>query len=363
MDSLKINLKREIDESYDIVFGRNLFLQIAKELQGRCAIITDSHIKSLYGDALKTALEAEGVYAQLFVFEAGEKSKNIDTCMDIIRQMSSMKFGRDTVVVALGGGVVGDTAGFIASIFNRGVPYIQIPTTIVAQADSAIGGKTGVNTAHGKNLVGVIKQPIKVYVDIAILESLPDKELRNGLAETIKHGVIGDAGFFRYLEEHADRLLQKDPDALLYIAQQNARIKGQVVMKDPHEKGLRRIVNYGHTIGHALEKLSNYTLAHGDAISIGMMVAGRIAIALGYFSEEELERQKMLLQKMGLPVVLQEEFSDEAIIEATATDKKAKDGRARYVLPVSIGEIHSFDGDFATYVDNEIVIKAIQQTR
>lgn len=367
-DAIRINLVREVDDSYDIVFGINLFPQIAKELKesqlgSRYAIITDSNVEEFYGYSLGNALVNEGLDVKSFSFKAGEQSKDIETCMNIIGRMSELKYGRDSAILALGGGVVGDMAGFIAAIFNRGIPYIQIPTTIVAQADSSIGGKTAVDTKYGKNLVGAFKQPKKVYIDAATVLTLTEMEYKNGLAETVKHGIIQDKSFFNYLQENADSILERSIDSSLYIAKQNCRIKGSVVEQDPHEKGLRRILNYGHTVGHALEKLTDYKLLHGEAVSIGMMVAGRIANALGYFSDSELKQQEQLLLKMGLPTAVPEEISDEAIIEVTSVDKKAKDGRARYVLPVSIGRMHEFDGAYAIHIDTDVVEKAIQQTR
>ncbi|MBI2129085.1 3-dehydroquinate synthase [Candidatus Woesearchaeota archaeon] len=367
-NAMKISLVRKIDDSYDIVFGANLFAIIAKELKemkygSNYAIITDSNVKPLYGLSLKNALDGEGIKSDIFPFEAGEKNKTRETKIIIEDQMLEAGLGRDTIILALGGGVVGDLAGFIAATYCRGIHYIQIPTTILAQADSSIGGKTAVDTKHGKNLIGDFKQPKKVYIDVLMLETLGRMDVRNGLAETIKHGIIQDAEFFEYLEKNIDLLLEKDKKSLLYIAMQNCRIKGNVVEQDPNEKGLRRILNYGHTAGHAIEKLSCFKLAHGESVSIGMMVAGRIANLLGYFSEPELAQQEKLLQRVGLPTEIPKEISNEEIIEATAIDKKAQGSRARYVLPLAIGKMHEFDGAYATYVDNCVVLKALQKTR
>jgi len=366
--TIRINLRREVDESYDIVFGRNLFAQIAKDskespLGSRYAIITDSNVGLLYGDSLENSLKKEGLTVNTFSFEAGEQNKTRETKQEIEDKMLESGLGRDTVILALGGGVVGDLAGFIAATFNRGVPYIQIPTTLLAQADSSIGGKVAVDTTHGKNLIGAFKQPEKVYIDVATLETLTEKDYRTGLAETIKHGIIQDVEFFHYLQQNADSILGRASDFLLYIAKQNCRIKGNVVEQDPHEKGLRRVLNYGHTVGHALEQLSDFGLPHGEAVSIGMMAAGRISNILGYLSRLELAQQEQLLLKMGLPTLLPQRISIESIIEVTSRDKKAKGGRVRYVLPLSIGKMHEFDGVYASYVDIDIVIKALQQTR
>ncbi len=375
--SLRISLKREVDESYDLVFGENLFPQIAidlkqKPLGDKYAIITDSNVQKLYATSLENRLKDEGLIASTFSFEAGEPNKNITNCMKIMRDMSREKFGRDVAILALGGGVVGDMAGFIAAIYNRGVPYIQIPTTVLAQADSSIGGKTAVDTEFGKNLVGAFKQPEKVYLDILTLSTLTQRDYSSGLAETIKHGMIQDSVFFNYLFENIQLMNAKSPAFLLNIAKNNCRIKGTVVEIDPHEKSLRRILNYGHTAGHAIEKLSvdkfdreqsKKYLSHGAAISIGMMVAGRISNTLGYLSKEELDKQEFLLEKAGLPTTIPFGLINEDIIEVTSRDKKAKNGQARYVLPVAIGKMHDFNGTYATYVDNKVVLEALEKTR
>lgn len=364
---MRINLERNIDESYDIVFGEGLFPSIGEELKdmklGRYAIITDSNVGKLYGDDLKKVLRGNNVSTELFTFKAGEKSKNIGTCMEIMGEMSKNKYVRDSAILALGGGVVGDMAGFMAAIFNRGVPYIQIPTTVLAQADSSIGGKTAVDTEYGKNLVGAFKQPEKVYIDVSTLNTLPDKEFKSGLAETLKHGVIQDSEFLDFLDINHMQIMKRLPDYMEYIAKKNCEIKGNVVEQDPHEKGIRRILNYGHTVGHAIEKLSGYKLTHGEAVAIGMMVAGRIASYIGGLDPAYVEMQERALDNMDLPTKIPKEISDEEIIELTSMDKKAKDGKARYVLPSKLGEMNNFHGTYATYVHNDIVSAALKATR
>src|SRR3989338_1627575 len=365
---MRISLRREVDESYSIIFGNELFPQIAEDLRSepigsRYAIVTDSNVRELYAEPLEDTLRDRGLEVQTFSFVAGEKNKTIDSCMKVMGEMSHLKYGRDSAILALGGGVVGDMAGFMAAIFNRGIPYVQIPTTVLAQADSSVGGKTAVDTEYGKNLIGAFKQPERVYIDVATLRTLPERQYRAGLAETIKHGVIQDADFFRYLEENMHIVLQRSPESSLHIAKNNCRIKGNVVEIDPHEKSLRRILNYGHTVGHALERLSGYELFHGEAVSIGMMVAGRISNELGYFPEEDLECQERLLTAAGLPTKIPPSMTDGSIIAASSSDKKAKDSRVRYVLPVSIGRMHDFDGEYAGYVDDKVVIEALRRTR
>jgi len=365
---MKINIKKETDETYEIVFGNKLFPQIARDLKefslgSRYAIITDSNLELLYAEILKKELIDIGLKVEIFSFEAGEKNKTMETCMSIIREMSILNYGRDSAILALGGGIVGDMAGFIASMFNRGVPFIQIPTTILAQADSSIGGKTAVNTKFGKNLIGSFKQPKKVYIDISILKTLSEKEVRTGLAETIKHGIIQDADFLNYLQENIEQIFDKSEEALSYISKTNCKIKGNIIEIDPFEKGLRKIVNYGHTVGHAIEILGDFKLSHGEAISIGMMVAGRISNILGDFSKEDLEIHENLLIQAGLPIKIPLEISNQSIIEVTFRDKKAENKRAKYVLPISLGKMNPFDGSYATYVEEDVIIQALEQTR
>lgn len=365
----RIQLQRQVDDSYDIVVGWRLFDRIATDLRemnlgSKYAIITDSNVYRYWAAELDACLSGAGLETKIFQFPAGEQSKTPATCIDIMGEMSKARFGRDSVVLALGGGVVGDMAGFIAAIFKRGVPYVQIPTTLLAQADSSIGGKTAVDTEQGKNLVGAFKQPKVVYIDVHPLSTLPVKELRNGLAETIKHGIIQDEAFFEFIKDSLEGILRRDIEVLKYLAKKNCFIKGTVVEQDPNENGLRRILNYGHTIGHALEKLSDYRLSHGEAVSIGMMVAGRIALALG--NDFPLARQEQLLLRAGLPTKILPSiagFSDEDIVRATLTDKKAKDGRARYVLPVAIGRMREFGGEYAIPVKGEVVMQALKETR
>ncbi len=364
-----IRIKPDGYKPYDVVFGDDLSARVAKEQRERWlastkfAILTDSNVKELYASPLEEALKAEGLDVNVFTFEAGEQNKSIETCVCIIGKMTELGYGRDSVILNVGGGVVSDLGGFIASTFNRGFPYINIPTSLVGRVDASVGGKTAVNTVHGKNLIGVIKQPAGVYVDVSALKTLSGEEFPYGMSETIKHAIILDAGFFDYLLENSGLILQRDPGTLLYVVKQSCIIKGKIVERDPkEEKGPRMVLNYGHTTGHTLEKSTNYKLPHGAAVSVGMMAAGRIAVMLGYFSQSELARQEQLLLRFGLPVTIPEEISAEAIIKATV-DKKAAGGRARYALPSSIGRMNEFGGAYATFVDNGIVKAALHATR
>ena len=363
-ETLRITLESNIDESYDIIFGARLFSRIAEDLAGlklgsSYAIITDSNVAGLYGNEMLQAMARKKIRGDIFAFPAGEQNKNVDTCVSLLNDLQRSEHGRDSWIIALGGGVVGDVAGFVAAIHLRGVPYIQVPTTLLAQADASIGGKTGVNTAQGKNLVGAFNQPKRVYMDVSTLETLSKEEYRNGLAETIKHAVVYSSDFFEYLENNIQPILQLNENSLIALARMNCSIKGRVVQRDPRETGIRRILNYGHTIGHALELASGYTLSHGACVSRGMMVEGKIAHDLGYFSREDMKRQEDLLVKSGLPIYIPRDIDSSALIKATRSDKKNFAGKVRYSLPQAIGRMHQFDGTYATAVDDAVVRHAL----
>lgn len=366
---IRINLERKIDESYDIIFGKGLFHPLAtylteSKLGSQYALITDTNILPLHGHDLARVLHSHGLRVDTFALPAGEQNKRIEECLKIMEAMAHKGYGRDSAVVALGGGMVGDMAGFVAAIYNRGIPFVQVPTTVLAQADAAVGGKTGVDTDYGKNLLGAFKQPTRVFVDVTTLQTLSAPEYRNGLAETIKHGIIADRGFFEFLETNMDPIKGRSLDSALAIAELNCRIKGKVVEQDPHERGLRRVLNYGHTFGHALEQHTGYTLPHGQCVAIGMMVAGRIAHQLKLFPAEDLARQETLLKKAGLPTTIPAQYrgAQAELIAATVRDKKAKNGVARYCLPKRIGEMHSFGGSYVTPVEQGYVEEAVAAT-
>lgn len=365
---MRIVLKREIDESYNLLFDVG-FPEIAVDIKKRgfckkLAIVTDTNVGSIYAKKLKSILNSKGFDAKVFTFKAGEKNKTWKTGGELLNQMAKAKYGRDSCIISLGGGVVGDVAAFVASVTRRGVPCVQIPTSNLAMVDSSIGGKTGVDLEAGKNLAGTIAQPAVVYFNFKILEGLGKRTYRAGLAEIVKYGVIHDSGLFKYMEKNADLILKRDMKALSHITKKSCWIKGTVVEKDPDEKGLRMILNYGHTVGHAVEKLSNYKLPHGECVSIGMMAAGSVAIALKTgFTKKDLERQGALLEKLGLPVKIPKNISTKKIIEATSIDKKAKEGKVRYCLASGIGKMSRFGGAYVTPVKVSIAAKAINQTR
>jgi 3-dehydroquinate synthase len=269
--------------------------------------------------------------------------------------MLKHKVGRDGAVIALGGGVVGDVAGYVSATYNRGIPYIQVPTTLVACVDSAVGGKTGVDTPHGKNLIGAFHQPWRVYIDVNTLKTLPENEIRGGLAEVIKYGVIKDEKFFGFLEKNIKRVFSFNTGALIHIVKRSCEIKGEVVELDEKESNLRKILNFGHTIGHAIENLSGYKISHGEAISMGMVAEGKIAVELGLWQKDELERLISLLKRAGLPVNLPTTLDLKQMMDTMKLDKKARGGKIEMVLPRRIGEMAKINGSYGIKIEEGIM--------
>ncbi|MEK7673029.1 MAG: 3-dehydroquinate synthase [Patescibacteria group bacterium] len=299
------------------------------------AIITDSKVKKIWGTALHKSLIKNGIEAELFDFKEGEKSKTLTTVEKLADQLVEKNFDRKDAIIALGGGVVGDLAGFLAAIYMRGINCIQIPTTLLAMVDSAIGGKTGVDLNSGKNLIGTITQPKAIFIDPGYLKTLPQNQIINGMAEVIKYGVIKDPSLFKFIEENLEKIFKQDEKTLLYIIEKSVKIKTDVVKKDEKENGLRMILNYGHTYGHALEKLSKYTLLHGYAISIGMVIVNKIAVEKKLLSIKDSDRIKNLLKKTGLPVVTMQKVSTKDLM----SDKKRIGGELNLILATKIGSV------------------------
>ena len=291
---------------------------------------------------------------------AGETSKNIDTVVSIIETMEKAYLGRDTLVIALGGGTVGDIAGFAAAIFKRGVPVLQIPTTTVAQADSAVGGKTGVDSERSKNAFGAFWHPSAVYIDVATLTTLDDRQFRAGLVESVKHALIADSRYFDFLEDNLDAVLERKSDMLEAVACFNCKIKGDVVETDPQEQNKRRILNYGHTIGHAVEAASGFELLHGEAVAIGIIAAGLIEIELELAQQERLGRIRQILKKLDVPVKLPRDLAEKDLIDLIKHDKKAVNKWPRFVLISDIGQVYCPDGQYAVEVAPELVEKILK---
>ncbi len=338
------------NRSYDVIVSNDGFTQwqdvplATEQFANRsCFVITDKIVQNLYLESVKQFLINLGVrYLGDYAFSPGEKSKNLETVEAMYSQMIAAGLDRKSMVIALGGGVVGDTAGFAAATYMRGVDYIQIPTSLVAQVDSSVGGKTGVDLEQGKNLIGAFHQPKMVFVDTMVLKSLPVRELACGLAEVVKYGVILDENFFMFLEENVSSILQIDQTVFQTIVHTCCSLKAGVVASDEFDHGRRAILNYGHTFGHALEKLTAYTdLTHGEAIAIGMGMAADLAV-MKYGGSQRLglvKRQDDLFQSLGLPIKFNR-FTPDEILLAMYTDKKCIDGELNLVLPEKIGKVN-----------------------
>lgn len=327
------------DRSYPITIGVNLMSQadlLAPHLKSRqVCIVTNTTVASLHEDALRHLVCKARPDAQITSVHLpdGEVFKTLETLGLIFDALLKDRHNRNTTILAFGGGVVGDMAGFAAACYQRGVGFVQIPTTLLSQVDSSVGGKTGVNHPLGKNMIGAFYQPQAVLIDLDLLQTLPERELAAGLAEVIKYGLIADAEFFTWLEDNIDALNQRDPDALMHAIRRSCEIKADIVAKDEHEGGLRAILNFGHTYGHAIETEMGYgTWLHGEAVAAGMAMACEFSVDLGWLAPEVLTRTRRLLEAARLPVRPPPTMMARAFLEHMAVDKKVLDARIRLVL-------------------------------
>ena len=337
MNTLRVELG---ERSYPILIGEGLLRQpdlVRQHVPARdILIVSNTAVAPLYMESVAGALGGSRVVEA--ILPDGESHKTLATVARVLDVLVANRFGRDCTVVALGGGVVGDMAGFAASCYQRGVAYVQVPTTLLAQVDSSVGGKTGVNHPGGKNLIGAFHQPIAVIADASTLSTLPVRELRAGLAEVIKYGLLGDAAFYDWLEAHMDELLAADPKALSYVIQRSCEIKAQIVGRDEREQGDRALLNLGHTFGHAVEAATHYTQwLHGEAIGAGLLMAATMSHECGMIEAVEVDRLRRLLQRVGLPVRIGG-VTPEVALELMRIDKKVQGGRMRLVLLRSIGD-------------------------
>lgn len=349
MARIKVDLK---DRSYDILVGVDILPELGKLIEEEnwgkdIFIITDPLVNDLYGEVLRKGLKAFKHHT--LEIPRGEHYKNLKVVSKLYDDLVKYSAHRDSLIVAFGGGVIGDLVGFVAATYMRGVNYIQVPTTLLAQVDAAIGGKTAVNHPKCKNLIGSFYQPRLVYIDIQTLTTLPARELRTGLAEVVKYGVIEDADFFKFLEANAHHLNTKafeSPDTLRAslrvwqtIVAESAKIKAGIVEKDERETGLRMILNFGHTIGHAIETLTKYkAYNHGEAVAIGMAAAAKVANRMRMLNQESVNRIVDLLNKLGLPTEI-DKLPSRKIVELLKIDKKVRAGKVQFVLPERIGKV------------------------
>ncbi|NKB80627.1 MAG: 3-dehydroquinate synthase [Nitrospirales bacterium] len=340
--SVRVSLGKR---SYDILIQEDLIANVAQylaplKLSRQVGIISNARLHRLYGTVLVRHLRKHGYEPHVIILPDGEQAKTLRWASKILDELVAQRFERRSVLLALGGGVIGDITGFVASMYLRGIPFIQIATSLVAQVDSSVGGKTGVNHARGKNLIGAFYQPALVLIDTAVLLTLPKREWLAGLAEVIKYGVIADAKFFAYLEQQTHDILTMQPEAVRYLVKRCCEIKASVVRKDERESGLRQILNYGHTVGHALEALGKYRKwIHGEAVAMGMVLEAEISHALGYCSAEIVERQQHLVQRVGLPTGLPSVTTFSQLWSAMLHDKKVVCGAIHCVLPSQIGKV------------------------
>lgn len=345
--TINVNLP---ESAYEIVIAPSTLDQLGEymsnlKLGRKVLIVSNPTVFELYGARAVNSLKASNYEVFTCILPDGESYKNLDSIKEIYDACIEHRLERSSTLVALGGGVIGDMTGFAAATYLRGINFVQAPTTLLAMVDSSIGGKTGVNHPKGKNLIGAFYQPKFVLIDPEVLETLPEREFRAGMAEVIKYGVIWDADFFAKMEAstHLDSIKTISPELLETIIKLSCQAKADVVGQDERESGLRAILNYGHTIGHAVESLTGYTqVIHGEAVGIGMVAAGEMAASLGMWTTKETERQNNLIAKAGLQTHLPKVNIDE-IITAIQIDKKVRDGKVRFILPTQIGKVEITD--------------------
>jgi 3-dehydroquinate synthase len=337
MNKITVNLNRKIGNSYEVHIGEEILDRMAMILARdsrvqRYVIVTDTRVDTLHGERVQTALEKTGLRADRIIVSPGEEAKGMRTVLEVTDRLTALGADRQTALIALGGGVIGDLTGFAASIYMRGIPVIQLPTTLLAQVDSSIGGKTGVDTAAGKNLLGTFHQPKAVFIDIAFLQTLPDGMFRSGLAEVIKCGVIDSPELLDDLEKVVAKDGLREPLFLEQIIGAACRIKKQLVEGDERDRGVRRILNFGHTVGHAVEAASGYALSHGESVAIGMVAAARLSERLHGLPTADAARITAVIRAVGLPVRIPAGMDPEEIQSRLVMDKKKEGGTIHYVL-------------------------------
>lgn len=343
-------------KSYEIHIAAGLLARVGASLKeigfgGKVVIITNPTLKRLYGDLLAQSLDQDGFRAATLEVPEGEEQKSLETAGRLYGELSHRYAERTTPILALGGGVIGDLAGFVAATYMRGVPLIHIPTTLLAQVDSSIGGKVAVNHGHLKNMVGAFYQPRRVISDIATLKTLPPKEFANGLAEVIKSAVIRDGDFFAFIEANLAKIRGLNEAVLEEVVFRSASIKAEVVARDELDWGLRNILNFGHTIGHAIETVSDFKIEHGGAVAIGMVAAATISKRMGILDNSEFKRLKGVIKELGLPTEIAGHKAPE-ILQAMKHDKKIVAGRIRFILPRRMGE---------AFLSDEVDLSLVEQ--
>lgn len=368
MRPIPVSVHEAREASYDVFVGRGALAELPRLLDARCradryAVIADRRVAELHGSALLATLERGAKRAQLFSFPSGEWNKSREEWGRLTDQLLAARLGKDGAIIAFGGGVAGDLAGFVAATYLRGIPYVQVPTTLLAMIDSSVGGKAGVDVPAGKNLVGAFHQPRGVIADIDLLSSLPKAQVAAGMAEAIKHGVIRDAPYFASLEDSGG-VLARDLARLEAVVRRSVEIKAAVVAADEREAGLRQILNFGHTVGHAVEALSGFELLHGEAVAIGMAAEARIAEAAGIAAGGLHRSLVTMLERYALPTTLPESLATDAVLEAMRADKKVRAGTIRLSLVSAIGTpARGGDGAWTVEVEEQLMRQALDTAR
>lgn len=363
---MKLTATIQRNETFEIVIEGGLLEKgsilpdFLKPLGCRCAIITNENLVDLYGRKLESRLRQAGLDVSLFSFPDGEEFKTRETKAELENQLFERGYSRDTCVIALGGGVVTDLAGFVAATLCRGVPLVMVPTSLLGMVDASIGGKTGVDVPYGKNLVGCTYQPKRIFIDPSVLNTLPIDEIRNGVVEMIKHGLVADASYFDFMEKSAANILERDQTALEEGIFGSCNIKMNIIKKDEREHGMRRLLNLGHTIGHAIETLTHYAISHGRAVAIGILVEGFMAVQLGHLNKDDFERIKSIFVKYGVDTLLRKPLDVEEMLNAMRLDKKSLKQTPRFVLLNGIGSPIPFGGAYCTQVAEPVLRDGLQ---
>ena len=374
MQTINVKIEKVINNSYEIEIGYDMFEKLMDDIKHkivpnvyRYAIITDSNVAALYGYRLFELMKKQGFNVDIYSIPAGEKSKTRENKAEIEDKMLEAGFRKDSCIIALGGGVVTDLAGFLAATYCRGIPVINYATTFLAAADASIGGKTAVDTPLATNMIGLIVQPQKVYIDLKTWETLDDAQIENGLSETIKHACIADADFFEYLNANIDVIKERGRsdkryiDMLEYICRKNIEIKYNVVTQDEQEDGLREVLNLGHTVGRAIEAASKYEISHGNAVSLGMVAQVLLGYNRGYVTDKQKDRVIEIYNKAGLPVTLNEKVKIENILDKMYADKKVRKGKIKFVFQKGIGDMMVFGERFSDTVEKNEIEEALKK--
>jgi len=356
MQVLQVGLN---ERSYPITISAGCLTAVADDLAtrykaSRYCIVADDTVAELYSAPLLSSIKEKGLRCDLLTFPHGEESKTLETVGMLARGAAQRGLDRKSMFIALGGGVTGDITGFLASTYMRGIPFIQIPTTLLAQVDSSVGGKTGVDIPEGKNLVGTFYQPQAVYIDIEVLRTLPEDQYLSGLAEVIKHGFIRDNEFLRFLDTNRERLFALESEPVTHMIYTCCKIKSDVVSEDEKESNVRRILNFGHTIGHAVEAASQFSIFHGLAVAIGMVAATRIALRKKMISEDKAENIIEQIKAFGMPTEIPESLDRDSIKTYLLTDKKMVDGKLYFILPKEEGGVLITDDVTSADIDSVI---------